>query len=160
MWGRRSANQPRAALGKQDGDGEFDDAPAFDSATPFSVALWAQPAGKEGVALLSKMDDAAAYRVIAVDLRGFGDSEAGTPAMTPQAYAQPTTMDQFAADVPEEVAGLARLPERGDHARDVGVLPEATAVPEQHRVGGRNRLHDRLRYRRDGDAWVIERLAP
>jgi pyridoxamine 5'-phosphate oxidase len=27
----------------------------------------------------------------------------------------------------------------------------------QHRA---NRLHDRLRYRRDGDAWVIERLAP
>jgi pyridoxamine 5'-phosphate oxidase len=26
--------------------------------------------------------------------------------------------------------------------------------------GRRNRLHDRLRYRRDGDAWVIHRLAP
>lgn len=26
--------------------------------------------------------------------------------------------------------------------------------------GRRNRLHDRLRYRRDGGAWVIERLAP
>jgi pyridoxamine 5'-phosphate oxidase len=26
--------------------------------------------------------------------------------------------------------------------------------------GRPNRLHDRLRYRRDGDAWVIERLAP
>jgi pyridoxamine 5'-phosphate oxidase len=26
--------------------------------------------------------------------------------------------------------------------------------------GRRNRLHDRLRYRRDGAAWVIERLAP
>ena len=24
----------------------------------------------------------------------------------------------------------------------------------------RNRLHDRLRYRRDGDAWILERLAP
>lgn len=35
-------------------------------------------------------------------------------------------------------------------------------VPEtyefwQHRE---NRLHDRLRYRRDGDAWVLERLSP
>jgi len=26
--------------------------------------------------------------------------------------------------------------------------------------GRRNRLHDRLRYRRAGDAWVLERLAP
>jgi pyridoxamine 5'-phosphate oxidase len=26
--------------------------------------------------------------------------------------------------------------------------------------GGENRLHDRLRYRRSGDDWVIERLAP
>ena len=26
--------------------------------------------------------------------------------------------------------------------------------------GRPNRLHDRLRYRREGDAWVIERLAP
>lgn len=26
--------------------------------------------------------------------------------------------------------------------------------------GRENRLHDRLRYRREGDAWVIERLAP
>ena len=26
--------------------------------------------------------------------------------------------------------------------------------------GRRNRLHDRLRYRRSGDAWIIERLAP
>ena len=26
--------------------------------------------------------------------------------------------------------------------------------------GRRNRLHDRLRYRREGDTWVLERLAP
>ena len=26
--------------------------------------------------------------------------------------------------------------------------------------GRPNRLHDRLRYRRDGQAWVIERLSP
>jgi pyridoxamine 5'-phosphate oxidase len=26
--------------------------------------------------------------------------------------------------------------------------------------GRQNRLHDRLRYRRDGDAWILERLAP
>jgi pyridoxamine 5'-phosphate oxidase len=26
--------------------------------------------------------------------------------------------------------------------------------------GRPGRMHDRVRYRRDGDAWVIERLAP
>jgi pyridoxamine 5'-phosphate oxidase len=25
---------------------------------------------------------------------------------------------------------------------------------------GEHRLHDRLRYRREGSAWVVERLAP
>lgn len=52
--------------------------------------------------------------------------------------------------------------------------PEGTPVPRPPYWGGyvilpdtvelwkgrRNRLHDRLRYRRDGDGWVIERLAP
>lgn len=35
-------------------------------------------------------------------------------------------------------------------------------VPEQVEFwqGRPNRLHDRLRYRRDGEAWVVERLAP
>ena len=36
------------------------------------------------------------------------------------------------------------------------VRPEAVEFWQ----GRPNRLHDRLRYRRDGDAWVIERLAP
>jgi pyridoxamine 5'-phosphate oxidase len=35
-------------------------------------------------------------------------------------------------------------------------------VPEhwQFWQGRKSRLHDRLRYRKDGDAWVRERLAP
>jgi pyridoxamine 5'-phosphate oxidase len=35
-------------------------------------------------------------------------------------------------------------------------------VPERIEFwqGRRNRVHDRLRYRRAGDAWVRERLAP
>jgi pyridoxamine 5'-phosphate oxidase len=52
--------------------------------------------------------------------------------------------------------------------------PEGTAVPRPERWSGlrvlpitvefwqgrEDRLHDRLRFRRDGDAWVLERLAP
>ena len=36
------------------------------------------------------------------------------------------------------------------------VRPDAVEL----RKGRRNRLHDRLRYRRDGEGWVLERLAP
>ena len=40
----------------------LDSAPTFDSDTPFSIGVWANPTAKTGMALLSKMDDAAAYR--------------------------------------------------------------------------------------------------
>jgi pyridoxamine 5'-phosphate oxidase len=70
----------------------------------------------------------------------------------------------------EVVAGRDELERRvedviAEHGDDPP-LPERWGgfrlVPEtwefwQHRE---NRLHDRLRYRRDGDAWIVERLAP
>lgn len=36
------------------------------------------------------------------------------------------------------------------------VVPDAVEFWQ----GRRNRMHDRLRYRREGDSWVVERLAP
>jgi pyridoxamine 5'-phosphate oxidase len=45
---------------------------------------------------------------------------------------------------------------RPPHWGGLRLLPE-TYEFWQHRE---NRLHDRLRYRRDGDEWVIERLSP
>jgi pyridoxamine 5'-phosphate oxidase len=65
------------------------------------------------------------------------------------------------AQLDEDVADLARRYEgrdvpRPEHWGGYRVRPE-TYEFWQHRD---DRLHDRLRYRRDGDAWQLERLAP
>jgi pyridoxamine 5'-phosphate oxidase len=65
------------------------------------------------------------------------------------------------AQLDEAVAELAREYEgrdvpRPEHWGGYRVLPEAYEF-WQHRD---DRLHDRLRYSRDGDAWRLERLAP
>ena len=52
-----------------------------------------------------------------------------------------------------EAAGARRRPEWWGGLR---VIPHA--VEFWH--GRRNRLHDRLRFRRDGEDWLLERLAP
>jgi pyridoxamine-phosphate oxidase len=64
-------------------------------------------------------------------------------------------------ELDERVAALERehadvdVP-RPEHWGGYCVVPE-TYEFWQHRE---NRLHDRLRYRREGDSWVIERLSP
>ena len=45
---------------------------------------------------------------------------------------------------------------RPPHWSGLRIAPDAV----EFWCGRRNRLHDRLRYRRDGEQWVIERLAP
>ncbi len=59
--------------------------------------------------------------------------------------------DDLAASYPEG----SDVP-RPDSWGGLRVVPNAVEFWQ----GRRNRMHDRLRYRRDGDAWVIERLAP
>jgi pyridoxamine 5'-phosphate oxidase len=64
-------------------------------------------------------------------------------------------------ELDERVAGLARAHEgvevpRPAHWGGFRLVPQ-TFEFWQHRD---DRLHDRLRYRRDGGAWVVERLSP
>jgi pyridoxamine 5'-phosphate oxidase len=64
-------------------------------------------------------------------------------------------LDKQYEDVAQKFAGqvVPRPPHWGGYL----VVPEAVEFWQ----GGNNRLHDRLRYRRDkADLWVIERLAP
>ncbi len=63
-------------------------------------------------------------------------------------------LDTRVAELEREYAG-AEVP-RPEHWGGYRLLPE-TYEFWQHRG---DRLHDRLRYRRDGDSWKIERLSP
>lgn len=56
----------------------------------------------------------------------------------------------------EASAGFPEAVPRPEHWGGLRVVPETVEFWQ----GRPNRLHDRLRYRRDGDAWTIERLAP
>jgi pyridoxamine 5'-phosphate oxidase len=58
-------------------------------------------------------------------------------------------------------AAAAQYPEGGpvprpEHWGGLRVVPDTVEFWQ----GRRNRMHDRLRFRRDGAAWVVERLAP
>ena len=72
-------------------------------------------------------------------------------AASPQSavVASRDALEQAVAETPEDVARPRRW---GGY-----LLAPSSYEFWQHRE---DRLHDRLRYRRDGDAWFIERLAP
>lgn len=68
--------------------------------------------------------------------------------------------------IPDRSVLVARLTEAENRFVDQVPPPPAWGgyllVPERIEFwqGRTNRLHDRLRYRRDGDKWIIERLSP
>jgi pyridoxamine 5'-phosphate oxidase len=75
-------------------------------------------------------------------------------AASPQSQVVPSrdALEQAWASVAEQGEEIARP----EHWSGLRVVPETVEFWQ----GRRDRFHDRLRFRRDGDAWVVERLAP
>ena len=76
-------------------------------------------------------------------------------AVSPQSevIASRTELERARAELD---AASGELVPRPDHWGGVRVIPDAVEFWQ----GRPDRLHDRLRFRREGDAWVVERLAP
>jgi pyridoxamine 5'-phosphate oxidase len=64
-------------------------------------------------------------------------------------------LDRRKAELEERFPEGAEVP-RPAHWGGLRVVPETVEFWQ----GGHDRLHDRLRYRRTGDGWIVERLAP
>src|SRR4051812_22190060 len=83
-----------------------------------------------------------------------GAQLAATASRQGRVLANRAQLDEAVAELERELAGHD-VP-RPEHWGGYRVRPDSYEF-WQHRD---DRLHDRLRYRRDGDAWLLERLAP
>jgi len=83
-----------------------------------------------------------------------GAQLAATASRQGRVLANRAQLDEAVAELERELAGHD-VP-RPEHWGGYRVRPDSYEF-WQHRD---DRLHDRLRYRRDGEAWLLERLAP
>jgi pyridoxamine 5'-phosphate oxidase len=95
-------------------------------------------------------DDADAYFAT----RPRGAQIAAIASRQGRTLANRAQLDEAVVELERQLEGEEVL--RPEHWGGYRVRPE-TYEFWQHRD---NRLHDRLRYRRDGDAWRLERLSP
>ena len=102
----------------------------------------------EGVAAQVPRDEAAAY--FATRPRG---SQLGAWASRQSSVVTDEELAGAYAAADERFPGEVPLP---DHWGGYVVVPDAVEFWQ----GRRNRMHDRWRYRREGEGWVTERLAP
>jgi pyridoxamine 5'-phosphate oxidase len=75
-------------------------------------------------------------------------------AASPQSQVVPSR--HALEDAWSEVAGQGEDVARPPHWSGLRIVPETVEFWQ----GRRDRFHDRLRFRRQGDGWVVERLAP
>ena len=87
-------------------------------------------------------------------LRPRGSQEAASASAQSRVLADRTELERLAGEVAAQYAGMP-VP-RPPHWGGYRVVPTLVEFWQ----GRPSRLHDRLRYRRAGDRWVIERLSP
>jgi pyridoxamine 5'-phosphate oxidase len=103
-----------------------------------------------------------------------GDVERVSDAESDAYFATRPRGAQLAASASRQSSGLSGREELDTRVAELAREYEGRDVPRPEHWGGfrvvpdmyefwqhrDDRLHDRLRYRRDGDGWVIERLSP
>jgi pyridoxamine 5'-phosphate oxidase len=111
-------------------------------------ALGRQVTAEGQVALMSQADSEPYYRS-----RPRGSQIGAWASRQSQVIASRSELDRRVAELERRWPGDVPMP---DFWGGYVLIPETVEFWQS----GTYRLHDRLRYRRDGDGWIIERLSP
>lgn len=101
---------------------------------------------------IERVDAADSDAYFAVRPRGSQISAIASPQSQP--IASRAVLEQRVAEIEQALAGAS--PVRPAHWGGYRVVPDMIELWQ----GQQSRLHDRVRYHRDGDGWVRDRLAP